>query len=46
MTYGPAMAAKIFDEPAKDGAPEPTARAVVERLDKIVAALEAPRAQA
>lgn len=40
MTYGPAMAAKIFDPPARptDAAPSD---AVVERLDKILAALEA-----
>lgn len=40
MTYGPAMATKIFDPPARsaDAAPND---AVVERLDKILAALEA-----
>lgn len=39
MTYGPAMAAKIFDPPAAE--PETTSRDVVERLDRILAALEA-----
>jgi hypothetical protein len=50
MTYGPAMAAKIFDEPAANGAaaaprPDPAADAlrsqeVLDRLDRILAALE------
>jgi hypothetical protein len=39
MTYGPAMAARIFDEPRKPGAPAAD-QAIVERLDKILAALE------
>jgi voltage-gated potassium channel len=39
MTYGPAMAAKIFDEPRAE--PETPTREVVDRLDKILAALEA-----
>ena len=41
MTFGPAMAARFLDEPA---APEGAdTRAVVERLDRILAALEASR---
>ncbi len=47
MTYGPAMATKIFDPPASKpplGAPPRDASAdVVERLDRILAALEALR---
>jgi hypothetical protein len=39
MTYGPAMASKIFDEPESKNAAPPDA-AVIERLDKILAALE------
>lgn len=38
MTYGPAMAARIFDEPRAE--PDAPTRAVVERLDAILAALE------
>ncbi|MDB4936874.1 MAG: hypothetical protein JWP87_3846 [Labilithrix sp.] len=55
MTYGPAMAAKIFDAPS---APAPVAAApaapaastgskdVLDRLDRILAVLEANRAEA
>jgi voltage-gated potassium channel len=42
MTYGPSMAAKVMDEPKRADEPEPS-REVVERLDKIIAALEALR---
>jgi hypothetical protein len=41
MTYGPAMATKIFDEP--QAKPQASNDAVVERLDRILAALEALR---
>lgn len=43
MTYGPAMAAKILDEPAKEAAPAPPSvpPELLERLDRLVAALEA-----
>jgi hypothetical protein len=53
MTYGPAMAAKIFDTPtAPTAAPEPAAtpatlagsKEVLDRLDRILAVLEANRA--
>lgn len=40
MTYGPAMATKIFEPPSKNGAEDPS-RAAVERLDRILAVLEA-----
>lgn len=43
MTYGPAMATRMLDRPKPDAAPEPTSRDVVERLDRILAALEALR---
>jgi hypothetical protein len=53
MTYGPAMAAKIFDTPTAPAAPAPVAAAaaaplagskeVLERLDRILAILEATR---
>jgi hypothetical protein len=61
MTYGPAMAAKIFDTPsAPVAAPSPVAapvaapvvspqvssQAVLDKLDRILAVLEANRAQA
>ena len=56
MTYGPAMAAKIFDAPAAPPAPAPVAapvvpphvssQAVLDKLDRILAVLEANRAQA
>lgn len=39
MTLGPSMAAKVLDPPAADGE-EVTTRAVVERLDRILEALE------
>jgi hypothetical protein len=39
MTYGPAMAARILDDPKKPGSLSSDA-AVVERLDRILAALE------
>ncbi len=58
MTYGPAMAAKIFDTPTTPTEP-PTApppvparaaavssQAVLDKLDRILAVLEANRAQA
>ena len=58
MTYGPAMAAKIFDAPTTPAEP-PTApppvpapaaavssQAVLDKLDRILAVLEANRAQA
>lgn len=50
MTYGPAMAAKILDPPAANAAsaaaaaaPMPNNREVLDRLDRILAALEARR---
>jgi hypothetical protein len=52
MTYGPAMAAKIFDVPAASAAAAATppvadgglgSREVLERLDRILAVLEANR---
>lgn len=43
MTYGPAMAAKIFDPPQTK--PEATPNDVVERLDRIIAALSDMRAE-
>ena len=55
MTYGPAMAAKIFDTPSTEpSAPVPQAsaadpvssREVLDRLDRILAVLESNRAQA
>lgn len=49
MTYGPAMAAKIFDPPAPGAGADPAtlaSQAVVERLDRILATLEALRAPA
>jgi len=52
MTYGPAMAAKIFDPPAATAAaavaaPESaaTSAAIVERLDRILEVLEAVKAE-
>ncbi len=46
MTYGPAMAAKIFDPPVDPEAPpEKTPSDVVDRLDRILAALEALKSQ-
>ncbi len=42
MTYGPAMSGAIFDAPKKPDAPDDNA-AIVERLDKILAALTALR---
>jgi len=41
MTYGPAMATKIFDDPQTK--PQASNDAIVERLDRILAALEAQR---
>jgi voltage-gated potassium channel len=41
MTFGPAMAARLLDEPKKPDEPNPETRAVVDRLDRILAALEA-----
>ncbi len=41
MTLGPAMANRILDEPNEKRMREEEARAVVDRLDKILAALEA-----
>ena len=41
MTFGPAMAARFMDEPNEKLAREAEARAVVDRLDKILAAIEA-----
>ena len=54
MTYGPAMAAKIFDDPTAPkpaAAPAPPAdavssRDVLDRLDRILAVLEANRTHA
>ena len=57
MTYGPAMAAKIFDPPTPPtaAAPEPapvtvaasvSSQAVLDKLDRILAVLEANRAHA
>lgn len=44
MTYGPAMTSQIFDAPAKpDAKIEATSSDVVERLDRILAALDALR---
>jgi voltage-gated potassium channel len=43
MTYGPAMAARMLDEPKQGGVADPASRDVVDRLDKILAALEALR---
>ena len=41
MTAGPAMATRFLDEPAEKGlSTEATNRAIVERLDKILEALE------
>lgn len=41
MTAGPAMATRLLDEPRTAGeTPEATQRAIVERLDKILEALE------
>lgn len=41
MTYGPAMAARIFEPPVDPAAPpEATPKDVVARLDRILAALE------
>jgi hypothetical protein len=41
MTFGPAMAAGFLDEPGKPQREEEHERAVVDRLDRILAALEA-----
>ncbi len=58
MTYGPAMAAKIFDAPTTPAEPPTTpppvpapaaavsSQAVLDKLDRILAVLEANRAQA
>jgi hypothetical protein len=54
MTYGPAMTANIFNEPNTMTAPPPTppdpnaltSKDVVDRLDRILAVLEANRAAA
>lgn len=43
MTYGPAMATRMFDPPAKGGAPEAHTDDVVHRLDRIIEALEGLR---
>jgi hypothetical protein len=40
MTFGPAMAAGLLDEPDKAKKAEADTRAVVDRLDRILAALE------
>ncbi len=40
MMFGPAMATRLLDEPRKKDEPNPETVAVVERLDKILAALE------
>jgi len=52
MTYGPAMAAKIFDAPTPTAAAAPappldvvSSRDVLDRLDRILAVLEANRTQ-
>ncbi|MFO0736795.1 MAG: ion channel [Labilithrix sp.] len=44
MTFGPAMAAGFLDEPGKPQKEEEHERAVVDRLDRILAALEAKTA--
>ncbi|MEI8254076.1 MAG: ion channel [Deltaproteobacteria bacterium] len=45
MTYGPAMTSRIFEAPQDPAArPEPTSSDVVDRLDRILAALEALKA--
>lgn len=41
MTFGPAMATRLLDEPRKGEEPTADTRAVTERLDRILAALEA-----
>lgn len=41
MTFGPAMAAGLLDEPAAAKREEAETRAVIDRLDRILAALEA-----
>jgi voltage-gated potassium channel len=41
MTVGPAMAAGFLDEPGKERREEAESKAVIDRLDKILAALEA-----
>lgn len=43
-TVGPAMAARLFDEPRAAAKGEADTQAIVERLDRILAALEAQRA--
>ncbi len=40
MTFGPAMAARFLDEPGEKKSEEASSRAVIERLDRILAALE------
>jgi voltage-gated potassium channel len=44
MTFGPAMTASIMEEPKKEGEIDIDQRAIVDRLDRILTALEA-RAQ-
>jgi len=44
MTVGPAMAAGFLDEPGRQRREEEEARAVIDRLDRILAALEARNA--
>lgn len=41
MTFGPAMTGGLMDEPNKETKEEEDARAVVDRLDRILAVLEA-----
>ncbi len=45
MTFGPAMAAGVMDEPRPKGADPASDHAVVDRLDRILAALEAQAAK-
>jgi voltage-gated potassium channel len=40
MTFGPAMAARLLDEPGAEKKSDADTRAVVDRLDRILAALE------
>lgn len=46
MTFGPAMAARILDAPARPGAEPEGQSALVERLDRLIRALEAQAAAA
>ena len=46
MTIGPAMAAGFLDEPGRTKKDDEEARAVIDRLDRILAALEARSATA